>query len=199
MALKMNDNYFILLLSYLIGSIPSGLVLAYFAGFGDIRGIGSGNIGATNVLRTGSKKLAALTLIADAGKIILAIILGTKFGTSDQYLLGFCALIGHMFPLWLKFNGGKGIASFLGLSIYLFPMLSAILAIIWAGVFIMTRYSSLASIITAFFALVYLFIYHRNDNNIILIFLLILIILIKHNKNIIRLLKGKELKFTRKS
>ncbi len=191
----MDNKYLILFLAYLIGSIPFGLVFSYIAGHGDIRKIGSGNIGTTNVLRTGSKKLALLTLIADSGKIILAMILSAKLGYSNLFYSGAFALIGHLFPIWLKFKGGKGVASFLGYSLYLFPEISAILMFFWIITFYLTGYSSLAAIVASCSGIVSIILLKPLDHNFSLVLLLITLILIKHKENFIRLYKGEESKF----
>lgn len=191
----MQNEILVLILAYLIGSIPFGLVIGFCAGLGDIRNIGSGNIGTTNVLRTGKKTLALLTLIADSGKIIIAILLAKKLGFYQEYYVGAAGLLGHLFPIWLKFKGGKGVASFLGLSLYLFPLISLILVITWIVTFAITRYSSLAAIMAAVSGLIALSIIKPFDTNFIISICLIIIILIKHKDNINRLLKGKESKF----
>lgn len=191
----MLSNILIFLMAYLIGSIPFGLLLTALAGYGDVRKIGSGNIGTTNVLRTGSKILALLTLLADSGKIILAMILAKKLGFQAEYLVGSISFMGHLFPVWLKFHGGKGVASFLGLNIYLFPKIAAILAVVWVIIFIITRYSSFAAIIAAFVGIITYSISLPVGNEMLTMVLLIGFILVKHKDNIIRLLKGKESKF----
>lgn len=195
----MHNEIIILILAYLIGSIPFGLVISFCAGCGDVRNIGSGNIGTTNVLRTGRKSLALLTLIADSGKIIIAIILANKLGFYQDYYVGAAGLLGHMFPIWLKFKGGKGVASFLGLSLYLFPIIALILVVAWIITFAITRYSSLAAIMAAISGLIALPIIKPFDDNLIISICLILIILIKHKDNINRLLKGQESKFKKGS
>ena len=195
----MQNEIIILILAYLIGSIPFGLVISFCAGLGDIRNIGSGNIGTTNVLRTGKKSLALLTLIADSGKIIMAIMIANKLGFHQDYYVGGAGLLGHLFPVWLEFKGGKGVASFLGLSLYLFPMIALILVITWVITFVITRYSSLAAIMAAISGLIALVIIKPFDDNLIISICLILIILIKHKDNINRLLKGQESKFKKGS
>ncbi|MCL4136069.1 UNVERIFIED_CONTAM: hypothetical protein GTU68_058891 [Idotea baltica] len=105
---------------YLLGSIPFGYLLTRFAGLGDVRTIGSGNIGATNVLRTGSKKLAAMTLLGDGLKGTVAVLIAFRFGIDAAVLAGLGAFLGHLFPVWLKFKGGKGVATFIGISLGLY-------------------------------------------------------------------------------
>jgi len=191
----MLNDILILSLAYLIGSIPFGLVISFCSGYGDIRKIGSGNIGTTNVLRTGNKKIALLTLLADSGKIIIAILIGHKLNYYEDYLIATSAFLGHLFPIWLKFKGGKGVASFLGLSLYLFPDIALILIISWLATFITTRYSSLAAIFSAISGILALIIMKPIDKNLYLVLGLIILILIKHKDNIIRLIKGQESKF----
>src|SRR5689334_707367 len=123
-------------IGYLFGSIPFGLVLTLLAGKGDVRKIGSGNIGATNVLRTGSKLLAGLTLILDCLKATAAVLLAQRlFGLEAAPAAGAGALIGHMYPVWLGFRGGKGVATFLGLLIALLPLAAAVYAAVWLLLF----------------------------------------------------------------
>lgn len=192
----MLNEILILVLAYFIGSIPFGLVISYFAGYGDIRKIGSGNIGTTNVLRTGNKLLALLTLLADSGKIIAAIILAKNLGLIDMdYVVASVSFIGHLFPVWLKFKGGKGVASFLGLSLYLFPKIALVLATVWIIVFVVSGYSSLAAIMAAISAIIALFFTMPMDSNLFLMIFLIVLVLTKHKDNIIRLLNGSESKF----
>lgn len=188
----------ILVVAYLMGSIPFGLLISFCAGHGDIRKIGSGNIGTTNVLRTGSKLLALITLIADSGKIILAIILAKKLGYNMDYMVASSAFIGHLFPIWLKFKGGKGVASFLGLSLYLFPDVALILVISWGLTFAISRYSSLAAIVACITGIISLYITSEVNINLFLVIFLIILILIKHKDNIIRLIKSEESKFGKK-
>ena len=139
-----------LALGYLLGSIPFGLVLTKLAGKGDVRDIGSGNIGATNVLRTGSKPLAALTLILDCLKATAAILIARQlwsFGTENFAAAG--ALVGHLYPVWLRFKGGKGVATFLGVLIPILPVAALIYAVVWVGFLIVVRISSVAGIAAA--------------------------------------------------
>lgn len=194
----MFEEGLILILAYFIGSIPFGLVISFCAGRGDIRKIGSGNIGTTNVLRAGSKVLALLTLLADSGKIILAIFLAKMLGFDMDYLVGSASFIGHLFPIWLKFKGGKGVASFLGLSLYLFPKIALILMVVWIITFAISRYSSLAAIAAAIAGIVSLSMAMPMNSNLFLMIALIILILIKHKENIVRLLEGKESKFSKK-
>jgi glycerol-3-phosphate acyltransferase PlsY len=139
-----------LALGYVLGSIPFGLVLTRLAGKGDVRSIGSGNIGATNVLRTGSKGLAGATLLLDALKASAAILLARRlFGADADSFAAAGALIGHLYPVWLRFRGGKGVATLLGVLIVLLPAAAAVFAAIWVGLLLVVRISSVAGIAAA--------------------------------------------------
>ncbi len=136
------------LIGYILGSIPFGLVLTYCAGLGDIRKIGSGNIGTTNVLRTGHKGLALLTLILDVFKAALAALLCQWLFNKDiGFFAGFMAVIGHNYPIWLKFKGGKGVASTLGLMLAMTPYVGVLTCLTWLLVALIWHYSSLAALI----------------------------------------------------
>jgi glycerol-3-phosphate acyltransferase PlsY len=144
------DLLLALALGYLFGSIPFGLILTRAAGKGDVRQIGSGNIGATNVLRTGSKVLAAATLILDALKATAAILIARElFGREADAFVAAGALIGHLYPLWLRFRGGKGVATLLGVLLALMPVGAAIYAATWIGLLLVVRISSVAGIAAA--------------------------------------------------
>lgn len=137
-------------IGYLLGSIPSGVILARIMNLGDLREIGSGNIGATNVLRTGNKKAAALTLLFDAGKGAVAVLLARYFaGEHAAQIAAIAALIGHCFPIWLKFKGGKGVATYFGILFAIAWPMGFAAGIIWLAVAGISRYSSAASLITA--------------------------------------------------
>ena len=136
-------------LAYLAGSVPFGLIFTRLAGKGDIRAVGSGNIGATNVLRTGSKGLALLTLVFDGGKGAV-VVLGTDYATSDPLMIGLggmMAVVGHCFPIWLKFRGGKGVATCVATFAAFDPLLGMVFVLLWIGTAALTRYSSLAALI----------------------------------------------------
>ncbi|WP_454289556.1 glycerol-3-phosphate 1-O-acyltransferase PlsY [Rhizobium arsenicireducens] len=138
----------VLSLGYLMGSIPFGLLLTRMAGHGDLRSIGSGNIGATNVLRTGNKKLAAATLLLDALKAtIAAVIAQAVFGQNAGLIAGFAAFIGHLFPIWLGFKGGKGVATYIGTLLGVAPLMVLVFAAVWLAVAFLTRYSSLSALV----------------------------------------------------
>lgn len=137
------------LFGYMLGAIPFGIVIARIMGLGDLRQIGSGNIGATNVLRTGSKLGAFLTLVFDAGKAGFAVIIARAFAFEDAaQLAGFAALLGHCYPIWLKFRGGKGVATFFGLVFALAWPWGIAAGAVWLAVAAVTRYSSLAALVT---------------------------------------------------
>ncbi len=138
-----------LIVGYLLGSIPFGLILTRLTGAGDLRAIGSGNIGATNVLRTGRKGLAAATLLLDMGKGFAAVWIAGNLPGGDEALGGFAAVIGHCFPIWLKFKGGKGVATLMGVALSLAWPIGAAYAAVWLGVLAVSRYSSLAGMSAA--------------------------------------------------
>jgi glycerol-3-phosphate acyltransferase PlsY len=185
------EMIFALALGYLFGSIPFGLVLTRLAGKGDIRHIGSGNIGATNVLRTGSKWLAALTLILDCLKATAAIVLAQRiFGEETGAFAAAGALIGHLYPVWLKFRGGKGVATLLGTLIPLLPIAAAIYAAIWLLLLLTIRISSVAGMTAALSAPVVAFALHSSFFPMLLGFAVL--VLWKHRENILRLRRGNE-------
>ncbi len=135
-----------LLVGYLLGSIPFGVLLTKLAGLGDIRSIGSGNIGATNVLRTGRKDLAVLTVLGDGLKGTLAYLIGAEFGPDTAVLAGMGAFLGHLYPIWLRFKGGKGVATYLGILLGAFWQVALAFAAIWLALAFAFRYSSLAAL-----------------------------------------------------
>ena len=184
--------------AYLLGSIPFGFLLAKSLGAGDIRQIGSGNIGATNVLRTGRKGLAIATLFLDAAKGFVAVIMGQSFGPDIAIIAAWGAVLGHLFPIWLNFKGGKGGATALGVGISLVPVLGLYAGLTWLAVAILLRYSSLATLITIAAAPAYasLMGYHQISEAFIPIALLVWF---KHYANIRRLLKGQEPRIKLKS
>jgi glycerol-3-phosphate acyltransferase PlsY len=137
------------ILGYLLGSIPFGLLLTRFAGHGDIRRIGSGNIGATNVLRTGSKGLAVLTLLLDLAKGTAAVVIAKGWGHEAALVAAGCAILGHMFPIWLGFRGGKGVATGLGVLFALAWPVALVAALLWLATAVVFHYSSLAALVAA--------------------------------------------------
>jgi acyl phosphate:glycerol-3-phosphate acyltransferase len=182
---------------YLLGSIPFGLILTRLAGSGDIRAIGSGNIGATNVLRTGRKGLAALTLLCDALKGTAAVLIAYRFGGQDLAVLAALgAFLGHLFPVWLGFKGGKGVATYVGLLIGLVWQAALVFGLVWLVVAALTRYSSLAALVASAAAPAWLW-YDGYLQEAQLFALLTVIIWVKHHANISRLLAGTEGKIGR--
>ncbi len=180
-----------LALGYLLGSIPFGLILARLAGHGDLREIGSGNIGATNVLRTGSKGLAALTLILDMLKGTAAVLIGAQFGPNAALIGGLGAFLGHLFPVWLGFCGGKGVATYLGVLIGLYWQAALLFGVVWLAVAALTRYSSLAALIAS--AAVPLMLFFMGEYRIAALALAFSLLLYwRHADNIGRLLRGEE-------
>lgn len=187
-----------LLGGYLLGSIPFGLVLTKLAGLGDIRQMGSGNIGATNVLRTGNKLLAALTLILDGAKGAAAVLIAAQFGPDMAVLAGAGAFLGHLFPVWLKFRGGKGVATFLGVMLAIAWPVGIACCLTWLAVALVLRYSSLAALVAA--AAAPLFAYWLADwQRMELATAMAVLVFVRHHANIRRLLKGEEPKIGRKT
>ncbi|MCH4542387.1 MULTISPECIES: glycerol-3-phosphate 1-O-acyltransferase PlsY [Brucella/Ochrobactrum group] len=182
-----------LVFGYFLGSIPFGLILTRFAGLGDVRSIGSGNIGATNVLRTGNKKLAAATLIFDMLKGTVAVLVASRYGPDAAIGAGFGAFIGHLFPVWIGFKGGKGVATYLGVLIGLAWPGALVFAAVWIVTALLTRYSSLAALIASI--VVPIALYSRGYPAIAVLFAIMTVIVIfKHKANITRLLNGTESK-----
>lgn len=181
-----------LVIGYLCGSIPFGLLITRAAGLGDVRKIGSGNIGATNVLRTGKKSLAALTLLLDALKGLLPVLVFSHyFGLYPALAAGFAAFLGHLFPVWLGFKGGKGVATYIGVLIAAAWQGAVVFAAAWLLVAFITRYSSLAALVAALavpVALALMGRYHTAETFAVMS----IIIFIKHRPNISRLLSGTE-------
>ena len=176
---------------YLLGSIPFGLLITRAAGLGDVRNIGSGNIGATNVLRTGNKGLAALTLILDALKGAAAVLIAGIFGPELAFIAGFGAFLGHLFPVWLGFKGGKGVATYLGVLAGLAWKVALVFAAVWLAVAFIMRYSSLAALVASVAVPLTLFYLGRIDYA-VLFAVMTVIVFIKHRANISRLLAGTE-------
>jgi acyl phosphate:glycerol-3-phosphate acyltransferase len=190
-AYEVTDQILAAIIGYLLGSIPFGLVLSRVAGYGDIREIGSGNIGATNVLRTGSKGLAALTLLLDLAKGCAAVVIAWRWGERAALVAGLFVVLGHMFPIWLGFRGGKGVATAFGISIALAWPVAAIAVVVWIIVAFVFRYSSLAALVAAAVsAVIAPFVADRSTG--IVIALVALLVILRHQANIRRLIAGRE-------
>jgi glycerol-3-phosphate acyltransferase PlsY len=185
-------------LAYLLGSVPFGIVMARLFGLGDLRSIGSGNIGATNVLRTGNKVAAFLTLLGDSGKGAVAVLIARALaGESGAGIAALFAMLGHLYPVFLKFKGGKGVATFLGTLLALsFPVGLAACAT-WLLTAIVTRYSSLSALVAALLAPIYTVVFYHLHGA-ILVAILSAIIFYKHRENIVRLRAGSETKIGKK-
>lgn len=195
---------------YLLGSVPFGLVLCYLAGYGDIRKIGSGNIGATNVLRTGNKWLALLTVILDASKAGVAAFLAARFMPQETIYIagvetttnilaalmaGSMAVIGHNFPVWLKFKGGKGVASAFGFLLYMTPQIALSAFAIWLITAFIFRYSSLAAIVASLATPVITYLL-SDEIHTAVYSAIVLLLLVRHHANFARLFRGQESKIS---
>ena len=178
------------IISYLMGSIPFGLILTRFFLKKDIRDIGSGNIGATNALRTGNKLIGYTTLILDISKAIIPVIFVKINFPELIFVASLCAFLGHVFPIWLKFKGGKGVATYVGILFSINILLGTIFIISWIVIFILTKYSSLSSIIGAISIPLY-FLLTGQSNNVIFFIIMFVLIFFTHRENIKRL-KNKE-------
>ena len=179
-------------LSYILGSIPSGIIFAKIFKLKDLRTIGSGNTGTTNVLRTGNYTAAALTLILDFGKACLAIYLSQIVNEKLILISSLAILIGHIFPLWLEFKGGKGFACYLGIIFMINLYLFIFMSLIWLITFFAKRISSLSALLSCLSGVLISIIYF--NSNIVLVFLLTILIFITHLENIKRLINGTETK-----
>jgi len=186
---------------YLLGSIPFGVIVTRAAGAGDVRNIGSGNIGATNVLRTGRRDLAALTLLGDVGKGIVAVLLarwlvgrlaGTEAAVAAAGLAGGAAFLGHLFPVWLRFKGGKGVATFYGVMLTVAWPVGLAAAATWIAMAALFRISSLAALTAAALAPLFAFAFDQPFAAVVLATFMAVLIFIRHHENIRRLLKGQE-------
>ncbi|MDB5509101.1 MAG: glycerol-3-phosphate acyltransferase [Hyphomicrobiales bacterium] len=182
---------------YLLGSIPFGLLLTRLAGTADLRGIGSGNIGATNVLRTGRKDLAAATLLLDALKGTVAVLIAARYGQEYAILAGLGAFLGHLYPVWLKFKGGKGVATFLGCLFAMHWPTGLVFVAAWLSVAFLTRYSSAAALVASLASPVALLLFGlRNEAE--LFVALAVLLWFRHGENIMRLMDGTEGKIGQK-
>ena len=187
------DILYVIAYSYLLGSIPFGLVITKIFLGKDIRNIGSGNIGTTNVLRTGKKSLAAATLLLDVLKGYISIIIAYEYFNELVYLSALICFIGHIFPIWLKFKGGKGVATYLGIILGISFSLGIIFGLTWLVVAIIFRYASLSSITGSMIVSIYS-IFMNNELQTYFLFVVFIIIIFTHKENIIRLKHSKESK-----
>ena len=187
------DILIIVSYSYLLGSIPFGLIYSKIAGLGDVRNIGSGNIGATNVLRTGNKQVAAYTLLSDIAKGSIAVLITNKF-FSEYILLSFLIVyLGHIFPIWLKFKGGKGVATFIGGILIINYVLCLVFLITWAVVAKVFKISSLSAIVGFIVTLLTAFVLYDQNLSLLMFFFTVFSIY-THRDNIKRIVSGKESK-----
>lgn len=183
---------------YLLGSIPFGLVITRAAGLGDIRAIGSGNIGATNVLRTGRKDLALATLLLDAGKAAIALLIARALTTNSPFQIeigltaGAAAFVGHCYPVWLGFKGGKGVATYFGLLLFGMPPLGVVIGVVWIAVAMMFRFSSLAALVSVSAAPLLAIVGGYAPAEVFFLLALALLVFWTHRANIARLRAGTE-------
>jgi glycerol-3-phosphate acyltransferase PlsY len=192
MSAEILTLFYAVVLGYLFGSIPFGLILTRAAGLGDIRQIGSGNIGATNVLRTGNKKIAGLTLILDALKAVVPILLARHFwGDDAARFAAVGAFLGHCFPVWLAFKGGKGVAVMIGSLLALAWPLGLIFCVVWLLLAYVRKISSLAALTAAASAPIFAYVL-ESEKLAIVVLILALLLFFQHRENIARLIKGTE-------
>ena len=187
----------VILYSYLLGSIPFGLIYAKIAGLGDVRNIGSGNIGATNVLRTGNKQVAAYTLLSDISKGSIAVLITNKFFSEYSLLSFLIVYLGHIFPVWLKFKGGKGVATFIGGILITNYILGLVFLITWGVIAKIFKISSLSAIIAFIVTLVITFVFY-DFNLTLLMFFFTVFSIYTHRDNIKRIISGDESKIKTK-
>jgi len=194
-----------IVLGYLLGSIPFGLLLTRAAGLGDVRKIGSGNIGATNVLRTGNRGLAAATLLLDALKGTAAVLVGSAIGAQGgtailaSLLAGLAAFLGHIFPVWLGFKGGKGVATYIGVLLGVFWPAAVAFCAIWLGVAAGSRYSSLSALVASTVTPLLVWLVWKDPASALLFAVMSGLLLWKHEANIRRLIAGQEPKIGQKT
>ena len=187
-------------LAYLLGSIPFGLLLAKGMGYGDVRQQGSGNIGATNVVRVAGKLIGISVFLFDFFKAVFAIVLSRYWcgGDSVTLFIGLCAVVGHVFPVWLNFKGGKGVATAFGVLFTCSYIIAIISAVLWAVTFFVTRYVSLASVAALLSACLMGMYYAPNIQDAALLLAIIMLVVYRHKDNMIRLYNGQENKFSKK-
>ena len=183
----------VLVLAYILGSIPFGILISKVFGLGNLRNLGSGNIGATNVLRTGNRFAALLTLILDGSKGLLGVILARFISEDAAITASVCVILGHIYPIWLKFVGGKGVATFIGALLALNLMAGILVCLVWLSMAFFYRYSSLAAIISSISAPIWISLFYGNDALVVTLIMTILI-LYRHKDNIKRLVDGSESK-----
>lgn len=183
----------VLVLAYILGSIPFGILISKVFGLGNLRNLGSGNIGATNVLRTGNRFAALLTLILDGSKGLLGVILARFISEDAAITASVCVILGHIYPIWLKFVGGKGVATFIGALLALNLMAGILVCLVWLSMAFFYRYSSLAAIICSISAPVWISLFYGNDALVVTLIMTILV-LYRHKDNIRRLADGSESK-----
>ena len=192
------NNLLLIILFYLIGSLPFALILTKLSGFGDIRNIGSGNVGATNVLRTGNKLLAIIVLSLDILKGLIPYLIihiyFNELSLLNKIFLCHFAVIGHIYPIWLKFKGGKGVATYIGFLFGLNPYIALSFLLVWLAVAYISKYSSLGSLVGIFVAPTYFIFINFNFNISIFFIYLTFVIVIKHKENIKRLINKTESK-----
>ena len=183
----------VFVLAYILGSIPFGILISKVFGLGNLRNLGSGNIGATNVLRTGNRFAALLTLILDGSKGLLGVILARFISEDAAITASVCVILGHIYPIWLKFVGGKGVATFIGALLALNLMAGILVCLVWLSVAFFYRYSSLAAIISSISAPIWISLFYGNDAFVVTLIMTILV-LYRHKDNIRRLADGSESK-----
>jgi len=201
LSLNLSEPALVMMLAigYLLGSIPFGLVLTRMTGRGDVRAIGSGNIGATNVLRTGSKALAAATLLLDTLKGTAAVYVGFGFAGNDGAIMtGLAAFAGHIFPVWLRFRGGKGVATYIGIVLGLFWPAFLVFVATWLAAAAATRYSSVGALAASLVTTIAFFLFGPFQFAVVFV-PLTFVLWIRHTENILRLIAGTEGKIGRKA
>ena len=186
-------TYSVIFFSYLLGSIPFGILVSKVFGLGNLRDIGSGNIGATNVLRTGNKLAALITLILDGLKGVLVVVVARFISEDAAITASIFVIIGHIYPVWLRFSGGKGVATFIGAILALSFVTGLLVCFIWIIIALVFRYSSLSAIVSSASAPIGVFLFYDNEALVVTLFMTVLI-WYRHKDNIRRLIDGSEAK-----
>ena len=186
-------TFSVIFFSYLLGSIPFGILVSKVFGLGNLRDIGSGNIGATNVLRTGNKLAALITLILDGLKGVLVVVVARFISEDAAITASIFVIIGHIYPVWLRFSGGKGVATFIGAILALSFVTGLLVCFIWIIIALVFRYSSLSAIVSSAFAPIGIFLFYDNEALVVTLFMTVLI-WYRHKDNIRRLIDGSEAK-----